>query len=107
MLDFYGHIGASLLASFFIDESDLRWIEYDSNYERMWKDMSKTMDSDLLEEKLRRMEKYVYDKAHALFIYSPLTLYAVNKQISLVPQEFGYLGLKETSVTENHWSIPR
>jgi hypothetical protein len=51
------------------------------------------------------MEKYLYDRAHALFIYSPLTLYAVNKEVNLVPFKDGFLNLKETSVTDNHWSV--
>jgi hypothetical protein len=32
-------------------------------------------------------------------------LYAVNKEVDFVPQKFGYLRLKETAVTDNHWSV--
>jgi hypothetical protein len=32
-------------------------------------------------------------------------LYAVNKEVNFVPQKFGFLRLKETSVTDRHWSI--
>ena len=103
--DWYGHTGASFLGSFLLEESDFRWIDYDPIYEGMWKDMTHTTDNDLLENKLRGLEKYVYDKAYALFIYSPLTLYAVNKEVDFVPQKFSWLRLEETSVTQNHWSL--
>ena len=67
--------------------------------------MAKTVDTEVQEEKIRRMEQYIYDRAYALFIYSPLSLYAVNKEVSFVPQKFSLLRLKETSVTDNHWSV--
>jgi hypothetical protein len=51
------------------------------------------------------MEQYVYDQAYRIFIYSPMSLYAVNKGVDFVPQKFIFLRLKETSVTDNHWSI--
>jgi ABC-type transport system substrate-binding protein len=103
--DFYGHTGATLLNFVFVEESDWRWIDYDPVYEEMWKEMAKTMDTDRQEDRLRQMVKYVYDRAYALFIYSPLSLYAVNKEVDFVPYKCGYLRLKETSVTDSHWSI--
>ena len=51
------------------------------------------------------MEKYVYDLAYQVFIYSPMSLYAVNKEVNFVPQKSMHLQLKETSVTDNHWSV--
>jgi hypothetical protein len=48
------------------------------------------------------MVQYIYDRAYRLFIYSPLTLYAVNKEVDFVPQKFVWLHLKETSLTDNH-----
>jgi peptide/nickel transport system substrate-binding protein len=71
----------------------------------MWKDMTKTIDSDAQEEKIRQMMQYIYDRAYYLFIYSPLSLYAVNKEVDFIPYKNGFLTLKETSVTDNHWSI--
>ena len=67
--------------------------------------MTLTADRDEQEERIRQMVSYVYDRAYLLFIYSPLTLYAVNKEVNLVPHKCGYLRLKETSVTDNHWSV--
>ncbi len=54
---------------------------------------------------MKKMEEYIYKKAYAVFIYSPLNLYAVNKEVNFVPQKSLLLRLKETSVTDNHWSV--
>lgn len=104
-IDLYGNSGALLLNFGFVEESDWRWIEYDPIYERMWGDMAKTKDSKLLEAKTQELARYVYDRAYLLFIYVPLSLYAVNKEVDFIPQKCGLLRLKETSVTENHWSL--
>lgn len=104
-MDDFGHIGASFLSYGFLDMSNLRWIEYDTVYEEKWKDMAKTMDREAQEEKIRQMVHYLYDRAYALFIYSPITLYAVNKEVNFVPFKSRFLNLKEASVTDNHWSV--
>ena len=103
--DLFGHSGAAHLTYLFVDDSGLRWIEYDPVYEKMWKDMAGTVDEKAQDEKMRQMEQYVYDRAYAVFIYSPLNLYAVNKEVNFVPQKFMSLRLKETSVTDKHWSV--
>jgi peptide/nickel transport system substrate-binding protein len=103
--DWYGHTGASFLPINFLEESEQRWIEYDPIYEEMWKDMAGTVDPETQEERIRKLVQYVYDRAYCLFIYTPLTLYAVNKEVNLVPQRSIFLRLKETSVTDNHWSV--
>jgi len=102
--DIFGHTGVSLL-SWYIEESNMRWIEYDPVYEEMWKDMARTMDPEEQEEKIRKMMQYIHDRAYWIFIYSPLTLYAVNKEVNFVPQKNTRLRLKETSVADNHWSV--
>jgi peptide/nickel transport system substrate-binding protein len=103
--DVFGHSGGSHLTMLYLDASELRWIEYDSVYEKMWKDMAGTVDEKAQDEKMRQMDQYVYDRAYAVFIYSPLNLYAVNKEVNFVPQRFLYLRLKETSVSDTHWSV--
>jgi len=102
--DWFGHPGVSLLF-YFLEESDCRWNEHDPVYEDMWKDMAKTVDPKAQEEKLRKMEEYLRDRAYRYYIYSPITLYAVNKEVNFVPQKSQALRLKETSVTDNHWSV--
>jgi ABC-type transport system substrate-binding protein len=71
----------------------------------MWKDMARTVDEAAQDEKMRQLEQYVYDRAYAVFIYSALSLYAVNKEVNFVPQKSMALKLKETSVADNHWSV--
>ena len=101
--DMYGHV-----APFFaynLMESPWRTREYDPVYEEMWKDFLRTVNPRQQEEKIRKMAEYFYDHASSLNIYSPLMLYAVNKEVNFVPHKSGFLRLKETSVTDNQWSI--
>jgi len=104
-VDGIGHSGAAHLVYPFLDLSEIRWIEYDPVYEKMWKDMAATVDEEAQDEKMRQLEQYVYDRAYAVFIYSPLSLYAVNKAVNFVPTKAAVLRLKETSVADNHWSV--
>jgi len=103
--DWYGHVGVSFLLYCFLEMSGSRWIEYDPVYEEMWNDMISAVDREVQEEKIRQMVQYVYDRAYALFIYSPLRLYAANKEVNFVPFKEGFLNLRETSVTDSHWSV--
>ena len=103
--DVYGHSGLAHLTYPYLDSSQVRWIVYDPTYESMWKDMARTVDEAAQDEKMRQLEQYVYDRAYAIFIYSPLNLYAVNKAVNFVPQKDQALRLKETSVADNHWSV--
>jgi peptide/nickel transport system substrate-binding protein len=103
--DFFGHSGMSHLIWPFLDSGGMRWIELDPVYESGWKDMARTLDGKEQDEKIRKLEQYLYDQVYAVFIYSPLTLYAVNKEVEFVPQPFMILRLKETAVTDNHWSV--
>jgi len=103
--DSFGHSGAAHLTWPFLDSSGIRWIEYDPVYEKMWKDMARTVDEKAQDEKMRQMEQYLYDRVYAIYIYSPMNLYAVNKEVNFVQQKSQMLRLKETSVTDNHWSV--
>ena len=102
--DWSGHVATSLLV-WCTDQDGFRWNEYDPVLEEMWKEMARTLDPEAQEKKMRRIAQYLYDKAYWIFIYSPLTLYAANKEVNLVPQKMFHLRLKETSVTDNHWSV--
>ena len=51
------------------------------------------------------MVKYLWDNTYFLVIYFPISLYAVNKEVKFVPQKSTWIRLKETSVTDNHWSL--
>jgi peptide/nickel transport system substrate-binding protein len=103
--DFNGHTGATFLTWGHLEEGEYRWTEYDPAYEKMWKDMARTVNPELQEEKIRQMQQYLHDRVYVATIYSPITLYAVNKGVNFVPQKFGFMRLKETSVTDKHWSV--
>ena len=103
--DWGGHSGSAHLVWPYLEGSWVRWIEYDQKFEKMWHDMARTFDEKQQDEKMRQMEAYIYEKAFAVFIYSPLSLYAVNKEVDFVPRKGLRLKLKETSVTDNHWSL--
>jgi hypothetical protein len=53
----------------------------------MWQDIARTVDEAAQDEKMRQLEQYIFDRAYAVFIYSPLNLYAVNKEVNFVPQK--------------------
>ena len=97
--------GTHFLTAGCIEEADFRWIQYDPVYEQMWEDYKKIVDSGAQEDKVREMMQHVHDHAYFLFVYSPLSLFAVNKEVNFVPQKFTYMRLKETSVTDKHWSV--
>ena len=103
--NWFGHIGSSFLTYGYLEESDFRWIEYDPKYEKMWNEMAHSADPTVQETKIQQIVKYLRDCAYQFTIYSPLSLYAVNKEVNFVPQKFYWLRLKETSISENHWSL--
>jgi hypothetical protein len=102
--DFCGNPANSILV-WATDQSHWRWIEYDIVYEELWKDVRWTIDRETQEEKIRKMVKHSYNHAFQLFLYTSLSLYAVNKNVDFVPQKSQMLRLKETSVTDAHWSV--
>ena len=83
----------------------MRWIDYDPVYETSWRDMVEIVDRKEQEKRMRQLVRYVHDNAYSAVIYSPLSLYATNKETNFIPQKSFYLRLKETSVTKNHWSV--
>jgi peptide/nickel transport system substrate-binding protein len=52
-----------------------------------------------------QMERHIRDQASFLFLYAPLQLYAVNKEVNFEPHPSGLLFLPTTSVTDQHWSV--
>jgi len=103
--DFWGHTGTTFLAFGFLEDSHYRWIQYDPVYEDMFRDMARTVSADKQEEKMRQLAQYLQDRSYGLSIYSPLTLYAVNKEVNFVPFKDAHLRFEETSVTDKHWSV--
>jgi len=67
--------------------------------------MARTVSRKADEPKVHELYKYIYDRAYRVVIYSPLSLHAADKEVNFVPQKSSFLRLKETSVTDNHWSL--
>jgi len=63
------------------------------------------MNTEAQEEKIQKMAQCIYDHVYGIEIYSSLTLYAVNKEVNLVPMKFDLLRLWETSLIDNRWSV--
>jgi len=102
--DWFGHAGMTFLA-YYLDGGGFRWSNYDTVYEGMWGQVSKTVSPEEQQKKIREMMRHRYNLAYELYLYSPISLYAVNKEVNFVPQKLIFLRLKETSVTKNHWSL--
>ena len=62
-------------------------------------------NAEAQEKKMQKMVQRVYDQAYSLFIYSPLTLYAVNNEVDFIPVQFQMMRFMEASVTKDHWSL--
>jgi peptide/nickel transport system substrate-binding protein len=103
--DHHGNPGVTFIVYCYLDQGGMRWIENDPVLEEMWGKMTRTVDLKSQEHEVRQMVAYLYDRAYGTHNYSPLTLYAVNKEVNFVPQKSHNLRLKETSVTEKHWSV--
>jgi len=82
----------------------MRWTEFGTPYENMFRDTAKMIDPKEQEQRIQLVVKYLYDRVQTVFIYSPYTFYAANRKVDFVPQKSLWLRLKETSSTDNHWS---
>ena len=67
--------------------------------------MARTVNGQKQKDLIKEMAKYLYDQVYQVYIYSPIRLHAVNKEVNFLPEMIPYIRLKETSVTENHWSL--
>jgi len=100
----YGH-PELLLGYDLLEGAEIPCMEIDPVYQEMWKKMARTVSRETREPKIRELYKYMYDRAYRIFIYSPLSLYAVNKEANFIPYKSSRLALRETSVTDDHWSV--
>jgi peptide/nickel transport system substrate-binding protein len=103
--DCHNHTAASFLTYYFLEDSNMRWIPYDPLYEEMWKTMARTVNKRKQQQIIMEMAKYTHDISYIIQIYSPIRLYAMNKEVKFSPEMMPYVRLKEASVTDNHWSL--
>jgi glutathione transport system substrate-binding protein len=83
------------------------WVLEEPELQRLYAQLSRTVDRVQQQELIRQMERHTRDQAYFLFLYNPIKLYAVNKAVEFVPHMSTILNLAETSVTDQHWSVRR
>jgi ABC-type transport system substrate-binding protein len=83
------------------------WVLEESELQQLYAQVMGTVDRERQQALIRQMERHTRDQAYFLFLYNPIGLYAVNKAVQFVPYVSPLLNLIETSVTEEHWSIPK
>jgi ABC-type transport system substrate-binding protein len=81
------------------------WVLEEPELQRLYGQVSRTVDREQQQALIRQMEWHTRDEAYFLFLYNPIKLYAVNKAVDFVPYFRMPLNLAETSMTEQHWSV--
>lgn len=81
------------------------WVLEEPELQRLYAQVSRTVDREYQQELIRQMERHTRDQAYFLFLYNPIKLYAVNKAVDFVPYVSTTLNLAETTVTAEHWSV--
>jgi peptide/nickel transport system substrate-binding protein len=81
------------------------WLHEPPELRRLYDEVLRTIDRDKQQELIRRMERHTKEQAYFLFLYNPIGLYAVNKQVKFVPYVTTSLIFADTSVTNQHWSL--
>ena len=90
--------------SFVLDGND-DWVVEQTELQRLYGRVLGSVEPAQQQTWLRRMESHTAEQAYLLFLYNPIALYAVNKDVNFVPYVNGVLNLVETSVTDQHWSV--
>ena len=81
----------------------LRCGAVEPEFERIYDDFTEQTNILMIAKKARDIDKFVYDRALALFICSPQALYAVNREVDFKPYATTF-ELAECVAGENHWS---
>ncbi len=72
-------------------------------FDELFEDMASETDQQLLLEKAKNVDRFVFNEALALFLCAPHDLYAVNRHVKFKPYRTTF-ELIDTEVTELHWS---
>jgi peptide/nickel transport system substrate-binding protein len=73
----------------------------------MYHDLLRTTDRDERFAIYKKANEYIADQALWVFTMAALSLYGVNEEVDFLRQVSQYLYLDYSSVTDNHWSLPR
>ncbi|WP_405196575.1 ABC transporter substrate-binding protein [Virgibacillus necropolis] len=88
---------------FFGKDGALRASAIPPEFSRLYTRMTAQTEREQLLKAAEDIDRYVYNEVLALFLVSPESLYAVNKQVDFEPYRTT-LEFAETSVTNQHWS---
>jgi ABC-type transport system substrate-binding protein len=85
------------------------WIDAPPALRHLWAQFLRTSERAQQQAVAAEMERHIREQALFLFLYAPIQLYAVNKEVNFVPHPSGLLLLSETgvTVTEQHWSVQK
>lgn len=86
---------------FFGKDGAFRSMPEDAKFDEMFAKLLATPKLDDQEEIVKDIEKYEYDQANVLFLYSPNTLFAVSDRVKFQPYDTFMLELAETHVAKD------
>lgn len=89
---------------FFGKDGALRASAIPPEFSRLYTRMTVQTEREQILDAAEDIDRYVYNEVLALFLVSPESLYAVNKQVDFKPYRTT-LEFAETSVTNQHWSL--
>jgi ABC-type transport system substrate-binding protein len=92
-------------AVFAISDRYYDWVLEAPELQQLYAQLIRTVDREQQQALIRQMERHIRDQAYFLFLYHPIKLYAVNRDVEFVPYVSTTLNFTETGVTAQHWSI--
>jgi peptide/nickel transport system substrate-binding protein len=81
------------------------WVNEQPALYHLYEQVLRTVDREQQERLIRQIERHTHAQAYFLFLYSPIPLYAVNKEVEFVPYVTTVLKFDNTAVTDQHWSV--
>jgi len=80
------------------------WLMEPPKLRQLYAQVLGTVDREQQQRLIRQMERHTHEQAYFLFLYNPIQLYAVNKDVKFIPS-VNRLDLTGISVTDQHWSV--
>jgi peptide/nickel transport system substrate-binding protein len=81
------------------------WVSEAPELRQLYTQVLQTVHQDQQRILIHQMERHTSALAYFLFLYNPIQLYAVNKNVAFVPYVTTDLILAKTSVAAAHWSV--
>jgi peptide/nickel transport system substrate-binding protein len=80
------------------------WLLEKPELRQLYAQVMDTVDRQRQQQLIRQMERHTREQAYFLFLYNPIQLYAVNKEVHFIPY-VNRFDLGEIAVTDQHWSL--